>query len=448
MSKNNDLTSGHITKKIILLAIPLLLTSFLEMAYSFIDMIWIAQISSDAVAAVGTAGFFPWFGFTITQYITVGTQTRSGQEIGDKNFEKAKQYQKTGMQLAAVIGIIYAFITFVFAENLIGIFNIDNHIVNEQSINYLKVLSLFMPILFINITFTRIYNSKGMSKTPFIFNLVGSVTNIILDPILIFGWFGLKPMGVVGAALATVIGHSIVTICFLVYTLKKSDFLKFDLLKIFNKKIAKEILTLSFMPGAQSMFFCVTAMIVGVIVAKFGSDAIGVQKVGGQLESISWNTATSLSIAIGAFTSQNFGANKLERIKKGYNSILIVSVCIGAFATVIFSLFPHIILIPFYKEAHLIQLGANYLKIIAISLIPQTVEIMTIGSFNGLGITKPASIVSIVFNVLRIFTAIILSNIIGLNGVWWAITTTTLLKGIIIFVMYRRYEAKLGIKMK
>ncbi len=446
MSKNNDLTEGHITKKIILLSIPLLLTSFLEMAYSLIDMIWIAQISSDAVAAVGTAGFFPWFGFTITQYITVGTQTRSGQEIGDKNLEKAKQYQKTGMQLATVIGLLYAIVTFIFAENLIGIFNIDNDIVNEQAIDYLKVLSLFMPILFVNITFTRIYNSKGISRTPFIFNLLGSVANIILDPILIFGMFGLKPMGVVGAALATVIGHSLVSVCFFVYTIKKFDFLKLNLLKTFNKESAKEILKLGFMPGAQSMLFCVTSMIIGVIVAKFGSDAIGVQKVGGQLESISWNTANSLSIAVSAFIAQNYGASKFERIKKGYNSVLMVSIAIGTFATVTFFFLPHIILIPFYEEAHLVKLGADYLKIISIALIPQTVEIMTIGGFNGLGITKPASVVSIIFNILRILFAIIFSSIYGLNGIWWAIAVTTIFKGIIIFVMYRKYELKLGIR--
>ncbi len=446
MKKNNDLTKGDITKKIVLLSIPLLLTSFLEMAYSLIDMIWIAQINSDAVAAVGTAGFFPWFGFTITQYITVGTQTRSAQEIGNKDLEKAKKYQKTGIQLSIIAGVLYAFITFIFAKNLIGLFNIESDIVNNQAISYLKILSLFMPFLFLNITFTRIYNSKGISRTPFIFNLIGNVINIVLDPILIFGWFGVKPMGVVGAGLATVIGHLVVTICFLIYTLKYYDFLKLNLLKIFSKKIAKEIVQLGFLPGIQSMFFCVTSMIIGIIVAKFGSDALGVQKVGGQLESISWNTATSLSIAVSAFIAQNYGANEFIRIKKGYRSTLIITSCIGIFAMAMFWFFPHIIIQPFFKEEYLIQLGVDYLKILAICQVFQTVEIMTAGAFNGLGITKPASIVGVVANILRIILAVILSNEFGLNGVWWAVSISTIFKGSIIFAMYKKYEVKLGIK--
>ncbi len=443
MSKNNDLTKGNITKKIVMLSIPLLLTSFLEMAYSFIDMIWIAQIGSSAVSAIGTAGFFIWLGYTLTQFIVVGTQTRSAKKVGEKNYEQAIIYQKTGLQLSFLLGIVYCIVIFIFATNLINFFKISNDTVNEQAVAYLKISCTFIPFMFLNLTFTRIYNSKGISKIPFIFNLIGSITNIFLDPVFIFGMFGLKPMGIVGAGIATTIGNSISTICFIMYTALKYDFIKIKYLKSFNKKIAKEILNISFAPGLYSLFFCVISIFVARIVSSFGSEAIAVQKVGSQLESISWNTANSLSIAIAAFISQNFGANEFERIKKGYNATLLITSSIGIFATILFYVYPHIILKPFFEEKELIELGVGYFKILALSQIFQCVEIMTTGAFNGLGITKPASVVGILFNVLRVFMAMVFSAIFGLEGIWWAITISTLFKGSIIYIMYRNYEKRI-----
>lgn len=446
MSKNNDLTKGPITKSIMLLSIPLLLTSFLEMAYSFIDMIWIAKLSSDAVSAVGTAGFFLWLGFTLTQFVTVGMQTRSAQEIGEKNDEQAKAYQKTGIQLIFTMSIIFATIIFVTAPSLISFFAIDDVEINRAAVDYLKVGCFFIPSQFINFAFTRIFNSKGISKTPFLINLVGSIVNIVMDPILIFGMFGFDAMGVTGAGVATLLGNYTATIIFVIYILKNYEFLEFGLYKKFDTKIAKEIISISFAPGLYSMFFCVVSMLVTRIVSGFGSDVIAVQKVGSQLESISWNTATSLSIAISAFIAQNYGAKEFERIKKGYNATLIICVAIGAFATVLFTFFPHIILLPFFQEEELIMLGVEYFKILALSQIFQCVGIMTTGAFNGLGVTKPGSIIGIVCNGLRVPVAYYLSSKIGVNGIWWAITMSTIVMAIILFLLYKRHEIKLSIR--
>ncbi len=446
MSKNNDLTKGYITRKILLLSIPLLLTSFLEMAYSFIDMMWIAKIGSGAVSAIGTAGFFLWLGYTVIQFVVVGTQTKSAQKIGEGDYEYSIIYQKTGIQLALIFGLIYSLIIFIFSSELIHFFRLDSDIVNEQAISYLKISCSFIPSMFLNIAFTRIYNSKGISSTPFIFNLIGSAINIILDPIFIFGMFGFEAMGVYGAGLATSIGSNISTLCFIIWSSIKFDFIKLKYLKSFNKEVAKEILVISFPPGTYNLFFCITSIIVARVVSNFGSEAIAVQKVGSQLESISWNTATSLSVAISSFISQNYGANEYERIKKGYNSTLIITSIIGAFATILFLFYPDKILLPFFYEEELIILGVAYFKILAISQVFQSIEIMTSGAFNGLGITKPASIVGIIFNILRILMVLVFSYIIGLNGIWWGITISTLLKGVVIYIIYRRFELKLGIR--
>ncbi len=443
MSTKN-LTEGNIRKSIIILALPMLLSSMLEMLYTFIDMFWISKIGSGEVAAIGTAGFYMWLAYGISFMSVSGTGILSSQKIGEKNYEKAKEHQRSGLQLSFFLAIIYGLILFLFSENLIGFFNIDDVQVNKDASNYLKIMSLSIIFLYLNATFSSIFNSKGRSEIPFKFNIIGFVINIILDPLLIFGFWFFPELGVIGAGIATLLGRIIQFVVYVIYIVKTEDIIDKNLFIKVDFLIIREIINLGFMPAVLNFTFCFISMYITRIVSNFGSEAVAVQKVGSQIEALSWNTSTSLSVAISSFIGQNFGAKDYDRVKEGYKETLKISLLLGIFTTSIFIFIPQYLMYPFFSnEPELVLFGVDYLRILALSQIFACVEIMTSGAFNGLGKTKYPAIVSITFNLFRIPASLFLIKYLGVNGIWLAIGVSSILKGTLLYIWYKYEEKKL-----
>ncbi|MEG0952705.1 MAG: MATE family efflux transporter, partial [Niameybacter sp.] len=170
------------------------------------------------------------------------------------------------------------------------------------------------------------------------------------------------------------------------------------------------------------------------IIAVFGPVPIAVQKVGSQIEAISWMTAGGLSTALGTFTGQNYGAGKYDRIEKGYRVTMGLSIVLGLFATILLVGFGRGLFSIFIPEADAIAGGEVYLRILGYSQLFMCMEITTTGLFNGLGRTYIPSVMSIILTGARIPMAYILSqpNVLGIDGVWWSITISSVVKGLVI----------------
>jgi putative MATE family efflux protein len=445
MNKKNDLTSHSIFKALIFLALPLMGTSFVQMAYNLTDVIWIGKIGSDATAAVGTAGFFMWLSFGFILICRVGAEVLVAQNVGRKDYESLKDIVQNVLQLIVMIAIVMGIVFFVFNEQLIAFFNIKNPYVVLMAESYLKIISIGLIFYYINPVFTGIFNGYGKTGVPFAINTIGLIVNIILDPLLIFGIGPFPQLGVIGAGLATIIAQGVVTIVFVVYINVQKDIKVFqgvDLLKKPNWKQMKEITDVGLPVGVQSILFTVIAMYIARIIAQWGYVAVAVQKVGSQIESISWMTASGFSTAISTFVGQNYGAKKYQRIIKGYEASLLLMVVFGIFTSAMLLIFPGPIFKIFINEAEALKEGIVYLKILGISQLFMCVEIMTNGAFTGLGKTKYPAINSTVFNFMRIPMAILLSHTaLSLSGVWWSITISSVLKGTVIvslFILYLR----------
>ena len=184
--RKQDILEGNIFKALIFLALPIMGTSFLQMAYNLIDMIWIGKLGSDAVAAVGTAGFYTWLSLALVRLIQVGTEVNISQALGSKNYQKATKIANTSIILAIFFAIIFGGFVIFFSKPLINFFDLGNEQVIKDAVIYLRVVSLGMLFAFINPIISCIYNGSGDSKTPFKVNSVGLVMNMILDPIFIF----------------------------------------------------------------------------------------------------------------------------------------------------------------------------------------------------------------------------------------------------------------------
>ncbi|MFL8419968.1 MATE family efflux transporter [Clostridioides difficile] len=439
MKDRLNLTEGRITEKLLKLSLPIMGTSFIQMGYNMIDMIWVGKAGSKAVAAVGTAGFFPWLAMAFIMISKVGGEIKVAQSIGANNISTTKSYMKSAIEINIILAIIYTISLIVLNKQLIGFFRLGDLEVITMSRQYLIIVAIGMVFYFINPVFTAIFNGLGNSKTPFRINTVGLITNIILDPILIFGWGFAPKLGVAGAAIATVFAQIVVTTCFIYIIVKsKEEYFKLRLFKEIETKYYKVLYKLGLPIAIQSGMFTVFSMLLGVIVASWGPVAVAVQKVGSQIEAISWMTAEGLSVALGSFVGQNYGAKKYSRINKGCKIAITVSSVLGIITTLVLVFAGESIFSIFIDESEAIEKGAVYLKILGYSQIFMCLEIITTGAFKGLGRTYIPSIIITILTGARVPLAYFISRpeMLGLNGVWWSITLSSILKGILMISLF------------
>ena len=434
-----DLTEGKIIDKLIKLALPIMGTSFIQMAYNMVDMIWVGKAGSSAVAAVGTAGFFPWLAMAFVAISRVGGEVQVAQSMGKNDAEETKSYIKAAIEVNIILSLIYTLVLLIFKDSSIGFFNLGDTSVISMSKKYLVIVALGMIFYFINPIFTAIFNGMGNSKDPFRINTVGLITNIILDPLLILGIGPVPKLGVEGAAIATVFSQFIVTMCFIVMIMKRNnEYFKVKLFRKISLEYYKSLCKLGMPVAIQSGMFTIFSMLLGVIVASWGPVAIAAQKVGSQIEAISWMTADGIAVALSSFVGQNYGATKYDRINKGFKITLGIATVLGIITTSILVFAGKQIFTIFIDEADAIKEGASYLKILGYSQLFMCVEIITAGAFKGIGRTYIPSIILTVLTGARVPMAYFLSRpeLLGLSGVWWSISISSILKGILMISVY------------
>lgn len=448
MSKR-DLTNGNILQNLLWVAIPTLLSSIVQMTYNLTDMYWVARVrdmglsEENAIAGVGTAGFYMWFGFGIIMLVKMGTSIKVSHAAGANEPEKISMFGNTGLGLMAVFAIVYALIGYFGAELYANSWGFEQEIVVQYTIDYLRVISIFgISIFFINV-FSGIYDGLGLTIMTFLVTAVGLVLNIILDPIFIldqFSIFGITITGlgltVKGAAIATAISQGVVLLIYIIIYLGKSRPFSLNIIKHFNVGAAKEILRLGFPIALQSVLFTTIAVIVTRMQAEYGSSVVATQRLGSQIEALAWMIASGFQVALASFVGQNYGAGRIDRVKEGYITAMKLLVPYGIVINLVLFFFSRELFGMFVENPEFLELGDLYLKILSISQLFMIIELATAGAFNGLGKTKYPSIVGIVGNLLRIPGAALLSIGLGYAGIWWAISFSSIIKGIVLVILF------------
>lgn len=445
-----NLTEGNILKKLIVLALPIMGTSLIQMLYSMTDMMWVGRLGSRHVTAVGTAGFFTWLAAAFIIIPRMGAEVGVSQSVGRGNVKEVKNYIRHSVQMNVFLAIVYGIVMILFRNQLIGFFNIDGNDIVGMAKTYLSIIGAGMVFFFLPPVLTGIFNGHGNSKTPFLINTIGLCTNIILDPLLIFGIGPFPKLGVTGAAIATIFAQFVVCTIFIYMIIKETDFFaEINFMQKPDLEHLKRIIRLGIPAAFQSGAFTFIAMIIARILSRWGSTPIAVQSVGSQIESISWMTAGGFQTALSAFVGQNYGAKKWDRIYRGYFTAIGIIAVIGIITSCLLIFLPGPIFSIFIREKEVIRDGMVYLRILGLSQFFMCMEITTAGAFNGLGKTVPPSVVGIIMNALRIPGALLLSIPLGLNGVWWSISISSILKGVILttwFVIFLGRHRDLGDK--
>lgn len=434
MRENVNLLEGPIAGSLAKLALPIMGTSLIQMAYNLTDMIWIGRISSNAVAAVGAAGMYMWLSSGFSTLARMGGQVLMGQSLGAAKEEEAVSYARAALQMGIVFGLLYGLISIVANRPLIGFFNLNSVQVVTDARWYLMITCGGIVFNFMNQILTGLMTAVGNSVVTFRSTTIGLVINLVLDPVLIFGIGPCPKLGVAGAAIATVFAQVIVLFVY-VMTIRHDPviFGRLKLLSSTKFRYFKEITAIGLPVAVQSLLFTGISMLIARLIAGWGDAAVAVQKVGSQIESISWMTAEGFGSAVNAFTAQNYGAGKNDRVKKGYVTALGIMLVWGVFTTFVLIAFPEVLFRIFITEKDVIPMGVDYLRILGVSQLFMCTEMASAGAFQGIGRTMPPSLTSAVLTSIRIPLAAVLgTTALQLNGIWWSISISSILKGTVL----------------
>ena len=421
-AKTVDLTSGPILKTLAELALPIMISSMLGTAYSIMDMAWIGLLGAKAVAGVGVGGMYVWLSQGLASLSRMGGQVNTAQACGRKDYDQARSYAASSLQLTALSGILFAAVCVIFIQPLLGFFNLTDAETYTAARSYTLITCGLILFSYLNLTLTGLSTAQGDSRTPLLANFIGLAGNMILDPLLILR-----------------IRHS---------RLEPNVLQHLNLLSVFPKEYYKHIFRIGFPTAIQGSIYCFISMILTRMVSGYGAAAIATQRVGGQIESVSWNTADGFASALNAFIAQNYGARKKDRIRKGYSLSFRVLTIWGLFVTAAFVFLPEPIARLFFHEKEALDTAVNYLVIIGFSEVFMSIELMTVGALSGLGRTRLSSTISVILTGSRIPLALILTHAgMGLNGVWWALTISSIVKGIVFTLTFRHISRRLPEKV-
>ncbi len=428
-----DLTRGGILDKLLLVAVPIMGTQFVQMAYNLTDMFWLGRVGSGAVAASGTAGMYLWLSMGLLMFGRMGAEIGVSQRLGAQDEYGARGYAQTALALGAVLGTLYGLAMALFSRQLIGVFGIQEAQIAADAAEYLAIVGLAVPLTYITGAITGTFNGAGNSRVSFICNAAGLAINMALDPPLI------SAMGIRGAAIATAIAQGAVCALFLVM-LKKGRSRPFARLRLFARpdfQKLRQIVRWSLPISLESLLFTLLSMVITRFVAAFGAQAIAVNRVGSQIESLSWLIGGGFGSAITAFIGQNFGAGKWTRIRRGFQMSVYSMLLWGAFSTLLLLFAGAALFRIFLPEPDIVAMGAKYLRILALCQIVSCLECVASGAFRGVGQTIPPSLASIVSNAVRIPLAYGLSRTaLGLDGIWRGIVFGAIMRSVWIFIWY------------
>ena len=440
MQKKIDLVNGPVLSSLTRLAVPIMATSLIQMAYNMTDMIWIGRIGSSAVASVGAAGMYMWLSNGLAALAKMGGQVNVGHALGASNSEEAAEYASNALQLTLTLGIIYGLVCILGAKPLIHFFHLNQAQVIRDAIYYLEITCGLVLFSFLNQTYTGLFTAIGNSRPVFLATTTGLVVNIILDPVLIFGLGPFPSLGIEGAALATGLGQTFSAILYLIFYMVAPISVKFR--RAYFKPdfaLCKKMYSIGIPASLNMALPSLLISSLNVILAGFGQSYVFVLGVYYKLQTFLYLPANGVIQGMRPLIGYNYGAKEHSRVNKIYQTSLILVLAIMAVGTVLCLCIPGTLIHLFTATPATIKIGSSALHIICLGFLVSSVSVTSSGALEGLGMGLPSLIISLCrYTLIIIPLAFLLSLLQGASGVWHAFWITEAITAIISYWIYHR----------
>lgn len=436
--KNFDI---EVYKKVFKVSLPAIAGFLGLILFQVIDIYWIEKLSSEAVAGVSAAGFIVWTLYAFMLVTGSGCTSLVSQFYGAGRRRRAWEAIVQSTWLSVILSLVICFLFLPIIESPFEWMGLSPDVA-RMAVEYFYVILLAFPLIFLDMLGGHVFNAYGDTKISN-FIMVGSlVVNIVFDPILMFGWYGFPEMGVTGAAIATVLSHAI-SFVLRVWMLRRKGYIPpFIRFLRFRTFYYKSIVKIGLPNAVTGCVWSLVYPFLTRLITPFGMISLSAVGIGHRLESFPYYTAMAFGIAMTSLTGQAIGRRESKEIDAILSAGLRASSVLLAPFIVAFLLFGHQVMSLMTDDPLLITAGADYLYIVGLLIIFMGWEMVIGGTFTGLGLTYPTLMITIPFTVGRIPLAWYLAFQLemGVNGVWWAISLTTFVKGFGLYLLYRYYK--------
>jgi len=409
-----------------------------------VDSMFVSHYSQQALTAVTLA--FPMQNLLIAVSVgtSVGVNSLLSRKLGAKDITSARKAAGNGLTLSVISWAFFAFIGLFFSKTFVSFFTNDPELITMGT-QYISICLIFSLGLFIDIICERILQGTGDTIHPMIIQSTGAIVNILLDPILIFGLFGMPRMGVMGAAIATVFAQHISTVLAIYYVrrnkeivLKKSSFR-------LEKQTVKDIYAVGIPTIIMQAIGTILITSLNKILIGFSTSAVAVFGIYFRLQSFIFMPVFGLNTGMIPVIGYNYGARKPKRITATIKVGLVVAITIMGIGTALFMLFPHILLGWFDATPEMIAIGTVAMQRISMGFVFAGVSIVLIALFQGMGYGYLSMINSVSRQLVFLLpAAYLLGKYVGLDALWYSFFISELASFTLTLYFFRKiYKTKI-----
>ena len=446
--KENRMGVMPVGKLLFAMSTPMVISFLVQSLYNIVDSIFVARYSPDALAAVSLAYPIQILMIAVSVGTGVGVNALLSRSLGEGKKKKAKLTADNAILLGILASIMFALFG-VLCTKLFFDSQTKSESIRQLGYSYLSVVTIFSFGLMLEVTFERILQSTGKTVFNMITQSVGAIINIILDPRLIFGFFGAPKLGIAGAAIATVAGQIIAMILSFIFNMKYNEDVDIRFgthIFIPDFGIIKQIYKVGIPSIAMQAMS--TLMILGLnkILVTYSDMAVNVLGIYYKLQSFVFMPIFGLNNGMTPIVAFNYGAKNKDRIVKVLKYSFIASIVIMVIGTAIFWIFPKELIMLFSPNEEMLRLGIPAFRIYSLCFILAAFDVMAIATFQSLGNGMYALYASFLRQlVLIIPLAYVLSNMFGLEAVWYSIPLAELGCAFFdIYLMKKIYKQKIA----
>lgn len=441
--KENKMGYLPMQKLIVSISVPIIISMLIQALYNVVDSMYVAQIGEDALTALSLV--FPIQNLMISVAVGtgVGMNALLSKSLGQKDTSRASEIAKHGVLLSLLSSVVFILFALFASSYYFEVQNVTSQ-VYEYGMQYIRICCTFSVFIFLQVSFERLLQATGRSMFSMISQAMGAIVNIVLDPILIFGWFGLPAMGVEGAALATIIGQFVG--CSVGYLCNHHYNHEIHLSLVNFKvdvKIIKEIYVIGVPSIIMSSISSVLTFAMNQILLEFSQTATALFGVYIKLQSFAYMPVYGLTNGLIPIIAYNYGAKHKDRIISAIKYGCLYATVMLCFVFIIFQFLPALTLTMFNASNVMLSMGVVALRIISIHFLIAGISMVFSASFQSLGHSFTAMMITVLRQLgLLIPLAYLFSLTNNINYVWLAYPIAEVIGFIICIICMRKIYKK------
>ena len=442
-----DLTTGSISKHLLTTASFMLVTMVFQTLYFLVDLYWVGHLGKEAVAGVGVAGNLTFIVLAVSQMLGVGTTTLVSHAAGQRNAERALLVFNQSQVLSTVVGLAFLLVSMAFRTTYANGLSADATTAGSAAA-YLLYFLPAMSLQFGMVGMAAALRGVGNFKPGMVVQTATVIINIVLAPVLMFGWGTGRPMGVAGAAVASLIAVAIGVAWLSTYFFGREGYLRFhgpDLSPQFG--LWGAMLKIGLPAGAEFLMMGVYLMLVSALARPFGAEAQAGFVIGMRVVQALFMPVVALGFSVAPVAGQNVGARLGDRVKTVFKDASLMAVGWMLLMAVLCEIAPAALIGIFSNDPGVIEVGNGYLRIVALTFAFSGLIFVCSSMFQAMGNTMPSLIASVTRIVLIAVPAIALSSSPGFKLVWiWYLSAgaVVLQLAIVLFLLRREFRVRLG----